>query len=406
MKQAPHLLAAMAALFGTVLAAVLFTVYASLFEQKYIHSVAQIDHHDVLKGNVLQRLAFQQEDLLVMYGSSEMVLIPNEYQAHKFFKHYPTGFMVFEVANKGTSMLSMAQDLAALGPKLRGEKVVISFAPATITMAPGGAMNADNYNPNFSEMHALELAFSRYISWETKALAAERMLDYPDTLSERPLLKFTLQALAERSTLGRLKYYLAWPLGKVQIVFITIQDHYSVWDFIRHQGGDKLNITREEAPIDWDAALIQAEKKQINRSTNNPFGVDNDRWERVAELVATPIEPGSGDARFIQNVHVATEWRDMEILLRVVDELGGQPLMLGRPINATFWNALGISEEAQDTYYRILHEVVDPYGYPLIDFHEYAWDKYFSADMASHSSPKGWVYVNKALDDFYHGLLH
>src|SRR5690349_5535513 len=142
MKQAHHLFTAMAALFGTVLAAILFTVYASLFEQKYIHSVAQIDHHDVLKGNVLQRLAFQQEDLLVMYGSSEMVLIPNDYQAHKFFKHYPTGFMVFEVANKGTSMLSMAQDLAALGPNMRGEKFVVSFAPATITMAPGGAMNA------------------------------------------------------------------------------------------------------------------------------------------------------------------------------------------------------------------------------------------------------------------------
>jgi D-alanine transfer protein len=406
MKQAPHLSASIVALFGAVLAAVLFTIYASLFEQKYIHSVAQLDHHAVLKGNVLQRLAFKQDDLLVMYGSSEMVLIPNDYQAHKFFKHYPTGFMVFEVANKGTSMLSMAQDLAALGPNLRDEKVVISFAPATITMAPGGAMNADNYNPNFSELHALELAFSSHISMETKRLAAERMLDYPDTLSDRPLLKFALLALTEESAFGRLKYSLAWPLGKVQILFITLQDHYAVWDFIRHQGGEKLKITRKEEPIDWDAMIAEAEEKQIRNSTNNDFGVDEDRWDRVAELVAVPIEPGSKDERFIENVSIATEWRDMKILLRVVDELGGEPLMLGRPINAPFWVALGISEEAQNTYYQILHEVTAPYDIPVIDFHEYANDKYFSADMASHSSPKGWVYVNKALDDFYHGLLH
>jgi D-alanine transfer protein len=406
MKQAPHLSASMVALLGAVLAAVLFTVYASLFEQKYIHSAAQIDHHEVLKGNVLQRLAFKQDDLLVMYGSSEMVLIPSDYQAHKFFKHYPTGFMVFEVANKGTSMLSMAQDLAALGPNLNGEKVAISFAPATITMAPGGAMNADNYDPNFSELHALELAFSSYISWETKQLAAERMMDYPNTLAERPFLKFTLQALADGSPLSKMKYFLAWPLGKLQILLITLQDHYAVWDFIRHQGGDKLKITREEAPIDWQAVIAEAEAEQISRSTGNEFGVDDDRWDRVAELVANPIEPGSQDERFIENVKVATEWRDMKILLRVVDELGGQPLMLGRPINGPFWEALGVSAEAQNIYYEILHEVTAPYEIPVIDFHEYAHDRYFSADMASHSSPKGWTYVNQALDDFYHGLLH
>jgi len=406
MKKAPHLSASIVALLGAVLAAVLFTSYASLFERKYIHSVAQLDHHAVLKGNALQRLAFKLDDLLVMYGSSEMVLIPNDYQAHKFFKHYPTGFMVFEVANKGTSMLSMAQDLAALGPHLRDEKVVISFAPATITMAPGGAMNPDNYNPNFSELHALELTFSSYISMETKALAAERMMDYPDTLTERPLLKFTLQALSDRSTLGRLKYYLAWPLGKLQIALITLQDHYAVWDFIRHQSSEKLKITREESPIDWESAIAEAGAEQIDRSSTNAFGVDDDRWERVAELVANPIEPGSQDERFIENVKIATEWRDMKILLRVVDELGGRPLMLGRPINVIFWEALGVSEEAQNTYYEILHEVTAPYGIPVIDFHEYGRDKYFSADMASHSGPKGWVYVNKALDDFYHGVLH
>src|SRR5689334_413698 len=136
MKRAPHLSATIVAFLGAVLAAVLFVLYAARFEQKHIHGVAQLDFHEVLKGNVLQRLAFKQNDLLVLYGSSEMVLIPNDYQAYKYFREYPTGFMVFTVANKGTSMLSMAQDLAALGPDMRGEKFVVSFAPATVTMGP------------------------------------------------------------------------------------------------------------------------------------------------------------------------------------------------------------------------------------------------------------------------------
>jgi D-alanyl-lipoteichoic acid biosynthesis protein DltD len=405
MKQAPHLSASIVAFFGAVLAAVLFVIYASQFEQKYIHGVAQLDFHEVLKGNVLQRLAFKQDDLLVFYGSSEVVLIPNEYQAYKFFREYPTGFMVFTVANKGTSMLSMAQDLAALGPNMRGEKFVVSFAPATVTMGPGGAMNADNYDPNFSELHALELAFSSYISWETKQLAATRMLDYPNTLAERPLLKFTLLALSDGSALGKVKYYLAWPLGKLQILVITVQDHYAVWDFIRHQSTEKLTVKRRESEIDWEAKIAEAEQAQMNRSNSNDFGVDNDRWERGAELMKDLPPPGSKDERFKTNVPIALEWRDMDILLRIATELGGHPLMLGRPMNVNLWEALGYSEETQNLYYEILHEVVDPYGYPVIDFKEYGRDKYFSSDMASHSSPKGWMYINEILDDFYHDRI-
>jgi D-alanyl-lipoteichoic acid biosynthesis protein DltD len=405
MKTAPHLSASIVAFFGAVLAAVIFVIYAGRFEQKYIYGVAQLDFHEVLKGNVLQRLAFKQDDLLVLYGSSEVVLIPNEYQAYKYFKNYPTGFMVFTVANKGTSMLSMAQDLAALGPHMRGEKFVVSFAPATVTMGPGGAMNADNYDPNFSELHALELTFSSYISWETKQLAAERMLDYPNTLVERPLLKFALQALAEGSTTGRLKYALAWPLGKLQIAVITIQDHYAVWDFIRHQSTEKLKVTRKESVIDWEADIAKADQKQKVRSNSNAFGVDNDRWDRGAELMQNLPPAGSKDERFIENVSIALEWRDMQILLRIAQELEGQPLMLGRPMNVNLWEALGYSEEAQNFYYEMLHQTVDPFGYPVIDFQEYGRDKYFSSDMASHSSPKGWMYINEILDDFYHDRI-
>lgn len=406
MKNAPRLSASIVAFSGAVLAAVLFIAYASRFEEKYIHGVAQLDFHQVLKGQVLQRLAFKQDDLLVMYGSSEVVLIPNDFQAYKYFRNYPTGFMVFTVANKGTSMLSMAQDLAALGPDMRGEKFVVSFAPATVTMGPGGAMNPDNYDPNFSELHALELAFSPYISWETKGLAAERMLDYPDTLVERPLLKFTLQALADGSFLGRVKYFLAWPLGRLQISIINVQDHYAVWDFIRHQSTEKLKVTRKESTIDWQADIAKAEKVQQENSNGNIYGVDNDRWKRGEELMANLPPAGSKDARFIQNVKVALEWRDMNILLRIVKELDGHPLMLGRPMNVGLWEALGYSEEAQNTYYQILHQVVDPFGYPVIDFKEYGRDKYFSSDMASHSSPKGWMYINEILDDFYHDRIH
>jgi poly-D-alanine transfer protein DltD len=41
----------------------------------------------------------------------------------------------------------------------------------------------------------------------------------------------------------------------------------------------------------------------------------------------------------------------------------------------------------------------------LIDFQQYGTDTYFSTDQYSHTSGYGWVYVDQALDNFFHGRI-
>ena len=74
-------------------------------------------------------------------------------------------------------------------------------------------------------------------------------------------------------------------------------------------------------------------------------------------------------------------------------------------MNIQIWETLGVSEQAQNSYYQKLHAVVDPYHMPLIDFQQYGNDEYFSIDMASHTSREGWIYVDQTLDAFFHGPL-
>ena len=40
---------------------------------------------------------------------------------------------------------------------------------------------------------------------------------------------------------------------------------------------------------------------------------------------------------------------------------------------------------------------------PLADFREHQHDNDFLVDFLDHLSAEGWMYYNKALDDFYHG---
>lgn len=405
MKRAPHAMAAGWAILVWLGAASAFSLYAQHTESKYVHAVAALDHAEISGGTALERTALRQPDLLLIYGASELMLLDTKYEATRFFSTYPTGFMVFNAATKGGSALTIAQRLAALGPELRGRRLIIAVGPAIMTMAPLGDVAQRHYDGNFSELHAMELAFSPYLTLQTKGLAASRMLDFPETLVHNPLLAITLQNLAHPSLGGEVLYYLSWPLGRLQLGLLHVEDHFATVTFIHRLSAAQVKVVRQPQEINWTALLQTAEAEQIKNTDSNPFGVDNSQWPKIKELFANPVPPGSRDDDFKFDVSIAREWSDLEITFQVLRELGAKPIVFSSPMNAPLWETIGVSQQAQDTYYTTLHSQVAPFGYPIIDMSEYSDVKYFSMDLASHASRKGWIYVDQTLDRIYHGSL-
>jgi D-alanyl-lipoteichoic acid biosynthesis protein DltD len=398
-------LAAALALCLVFAAALGYTLYARSTELRYVHAVAALDHSEISGGTAIERAALSQPDLLLIYGASELVLLDTKYEATRFFSTYPTGFMVFNAATKGGSSLSIAQRLAALGADLRGKRVIFAIGPAIMTMAPFGDVAERHYDGNFSELHALELAFSPYLSMSTKRIAAARMLDFPETLRKAPFLAFALRTLAHESILNSILYALGWPLGRLQLGAMHLQDHYATVTFIHHRSAAEVQVTRQPRQIDWTALVQTAEKEQIQNTDSNPFGVDNSQWPKIKELFVNLPPPGSRDADFINDVTIAREWGDLDIALKVMQELGTNGLVMSSPMNVPLWETIGVSASAQNTYYGTLHTAVDPYNFPVLDSQEYGTIRYFSMDLASHASRKGWVYVDQRLDRIYHGTL-
>lgn len=405
MNRAPHLLAAVVALAALSGLAASYSVYASITEARYVNAVAALDHSEISGGTAIERAAIRRPDLLLIYGASELVLLDTKYEATRFFSTYPTGFMVFNAATKGGSSLSIAQRLAALGPDLRGKRLIFAIGPAIMTMAPFGDVAERHYDGNFSELHALELAFSPGVLLSTKRLAAVRMLDFPQTLTKAPFLAFTLHNLAANSLGGTILYYASWPLGRLQLGIMHLQDHYATITYIHHRSAAEVTVKRDPQQIDWSALIRVAEKEQIRNTDSNPYGVDNSQWPKIKELFVQSQPPGSRDADFINDVTIAQEWSDLDIALKVMSELGAKPLVLSSPMNVPLWETIGVSENAQNTYYALLHKAVDPYQIPVLDSKEFGTIKYFSMDLASHASRKGWIYVDETLDRIYHGSL-
>ncbi len=397
-----HLLPALWAIMLVAIALNGGFLYAQVVESHYVQAMAPQFLHVNSVGSALQKIALRQPDWLLVYGSSEIVNEVLGYTAPEVFRTFPTGFAPFEIAQGGENSLIIAQEVASLGPDLRGKKVVISFTPS---MFFEPMIYSGTYAGLFVPLRANELAFSMQLSYATKQEAARRMLQYPKTLEKEPLLRFALERLASDSPLDRALYYAVWPVGKLWTLVLELQDQWQAITFLWARPKLQQPVPHVSAVIDWQALEAKAEQEQEAHANNNPFGFDNVVWSTHYQNPTSDKYSLSFDPAAITNLHQTLEWTDLDILLRTLKEMGAQPLIMSRPFNANYWQVRGVTAQDRQAYYDRLSQAVASYGMPLVDFRDHETDKYFNTDASSHTSRKGWVYVDKAMDQFYHGTL-
>jgi D-alanine transfer protein len=384
----PHLFASIIALAiasATIAAGV---IWCKRVEQRHVHALTADLSDPKLQGAAIQRQAFQQNDLLVLYGSSELIKqVPS--MGVEFFQEYPTGFRVFPVGKEGTSALAVAQKLAAVGTDLRGKKVALSISPSFFFE---DQLNPEYYEGNFSALQAGELIFSDQLSFDLKRDAARRMLAYPETLDDHWLLDATLRRLTRGTNLDHAMYYAALPLGLIQNGVARLQDHFQAALHIEELPLPDDAPPRKPRPLNWDENLRKADA--LARSLA-------EKSKAAPKLTRNPS--GSRDAQFLSRLKQATEWTDFQLALRTLEELGAKPLLLSMPVHAGDLEAVGVSRKAREAFPERLQQMADRYGAPLVYFQAHEEDPLFFADHLDHLSPRGWTYYNETLDDFFHG---
>ncbi len=389
----PHLTAALAALFVAGAALATGLVWCHRTESRYVHELAADFSDAKLQGVALQKAAFAEDDLLLLYGSSELVKeMPNK--ASEFFHDYPTGFRVFPVGKPGTTALAVLQKLAAVGPELRGRKVAISLSPSSYFAEE---VDPGYYAGNFSNLQAMEIAFSPALSPGLKRDAARRMLEYPETLEDNWLLSFALSRLAHDTSIDRALYNALLPLGRLQAWIGRTQDHFQaathIVDLELREEGESRPRRRK---LNWDEAFKRGEelaKAMRAKAKRSP----------APALVKRP--QGSRDKVFLQTLAHADEWTDCELVLRALHELGAKPLIMSMPVHGPDLEAVGVSVSARQAYRTRLRELTASHRAPLVYFGQNEEDPNFFYDNLDHLGAKGWVHYNKTLDDFFHGRL-
>ncbi len=295
------------------------------------------------QGLAFQRAAAHAPNVLPLYGSSELTAVRVPERANIFFRTAPTGFQVSPVGARGMPPLIILQKVGALGPALRGKKLAISLSPG-LTAHPGRKA----YEGNFSLLAASEMVFGTALDFELKREIASRMLECPSTLEKSPLLEFALRRLASNRWLDRVVFCALWPIGKAQNAILEMQDHFAAFNYIRYKS--KPASRRHLEIIDWP--------------------------KLIAKLSA----------------------------LKTTDEDKTKKL-LSMPIAGDFYDQRGISRSARENYYVKLRAFAQRYHFALVEFKGHDEDSAFLYLHKSHLTAKGWIYYDRALDDFFHGRV-
>jgi D-alanine transfer protein len=382
----PHLFSGLIAS-GLVVAVLLAgEVVAVHREHATIHATAPELFELKNQGVAFQRAAARAPNVLLLYGSSELTAVPVPERANIFFRTAPTGFQVSPVGAGGMPPLIISEKVAALGSDLRGKKLAISLSPG-LTAHPGRRA----YEGNFSLMAASETVFGTALDFRLKRQFASRMLECPSTLKKNPLLGFAVRRLASHRWPDHAVFLALWPIGELQNAVLELQDHFTASNYIRHKIKPAAPFHPEKP--DWPNLIAKVSALKAT---------DDDKTTRSSSL-AEQIAPGSREVEFRTRMDEGEGWIEFELLLRTLASVRARPLLLSMPMAGEFYDQTGISRSARESYYKRLRTLAQRYHFALVEFKGHDEDAAFLYRHASHLTAKGWIYYDRALDDFFHG---
>src|SRR5206468_4198701 len=79
------------------------------------------------------------------------------------------------------------------------------------------------------------IVFGTALDFGLKRDIAARMLQFPETLEQRPFLEFALKRLASGQLLDRVVFCALWPAGKIQTALYELEDHWAAVHHIQRQ---------------------------------------------------------------------------------------------------------------------------------------------------------------------------
>jgi len=342
----------------------------------------------VFQGMYFQERMLQEPSTMPLYGSSELNRF-DPFHPSNYARATNAPYTTFMVGRGGMQSITHFLNFAAQEENLKDKKIVFIISPQWFTKK---GMNELHFSPNYSMLHAYDLAYNKDIDEDLRNRGMERLLAF-DTVNRDDLLKtiyeYKISGGKEKPIIGR----LAMIAGHVQKALLEKKDlYYSLFPREPHKlkNNDKLVVDQT-----FEQQLENAEKYGEKRVSNDLM-IENKFYKRLKNANINKFK----GMRKNEDYTTSPEYEDLQLVIDVLKDAGAKPLFVSIPVNGHWYDYTEYPEERRQKYYDKMEQILTDNEVPFVDFSDHDYDPYFIMDTI-HIAWKGWVYLDQELDKYW-----
>jgi D-alanine transfer protein len=345
----------------------------------------------MFQGKYIQQQMLADKQYLPIYGSSELARL-DRFHPSNYFQVTGEPFTPFLVGRGGTESLIHLLNFSEHVDQLKGKKIVFVLSPQWFQ--PNGT-DESHFAPNYSSLQGYDFAFNNKIDPTIKRKAIKRLLTF-SSVKDDPILSTIYKAEVSRNPWDQRKASMVRPIAYAYRGILVKKDlYYSITEGAKQKREIKHNLRKKN----WSQLEAEANQLGAKQSGNNQFTVINSQYDKIRKMV-----PSLKDKKFGASYGKSPEYQDFQLVLDVLKESGADPLFISVPVNGKWYDYTGFPKEGRTAYYDRIRKQIEAEGFQIADFSNHEYDPYFMKDTI-HIGWKGWVYTDKAIKDFYDGVI-
>ncbi|MGG5254396.1 D-alanyl-lipoteichoic acid biosynthesis protein DltD [Neobacillus sp. SM06] len=343
----------------------------------------------MFQGKFIQDKMLEDPRYLPIYGSSELSRL-DQFHPSNYFEVNHASFTPFLIGRGGTESLIHFMNFSEHANQLKGKKLVFVLSPQWFQ--PKGT-DESHFVPNYSSLQGYDLAFNQQVDPTLKKMAIKRLIRFSPVRNDK-MLATLYKAEVTNDPWIKQKANLIRPFAYFYRNILEKKDLYYTLS-----GGVPRNRVISQSVKDKSWAQLRKEANRVGKSqaTNNRFYIINSQYNKIKSRVPS-LKNYKRGASYGKSV----EYHDFQLVLDLLKKSGADPLFISVPANGPWYDYTGFPKSGRTSYYKRIKQQIEAEGFQVADFSKHEYDPYFMKDTI-HIGWKGWVYVDRAIQDFVAG---
>ncbi len=327
---------------------------------------------------------------ILLFGSSELSASDNVAYPPSLFNGGNSDYNVIMVGRGAMQSLHHAITLGAVAGDIESKKVVLILSPQWFTASH---LSGEAYASRFSERLFSCMVKNGKLSYETKRKLADRaesLLETGNPEEYQRVLLYDKVYIEKNAGLAERLQVVAWDI---------IMENKQIKDLLTEM--EKITVSPSEKQvvadhIDFQDLLEKAEQAGVEACTNNDLYIYDYYYTTYVESEYYNNKGINAGASYLES----PEYDDLELFLKVCEDMGIAPLIVNIPVNGIWYDWTGFPQSNRKAYYQKIRDICATHGVSVLDFSDKEYEPYFLKDIM-HLGWKGWVYLDEGIYRYY-----